>query len=56
MLGYEDQDIKPSGKEWSSRVHPEDLPKCYLELERHFKGEAPFYHCEHRIRCKDGSV
>lgn len=55
MLGYEDQDIKSSGDEWSSRVHPEDLQRCYLELDRHFKGEVPFYHCEHRIRCKDGS-
>ena len=55
MLGYEDQDIKSSGDEWSSRVHPEDLQRCYIELDRHFKGEVPFYHCEHRIRCKDGS-
>ncbi len=55
MLGYEDHEIKPLGSEWASRVHPDDLPKCYLELERHFKGKAPLYHCEHRIRCKDGS-
>ncbi len=55
MLGYEDQDIKSSGDEWSSRVHPEDLQRCNIELDRHFKGEVPSYHCEHRIRCKDGS-
>ncbi len=55
MLGYEDHEIRPLGEEWSCRVHPDDLPQCYADLEKHFKGEAPIYHNEHRIRCKDGT-
>ena len=55
MLGYEDQEIGDNIEEWSRRVHPDDLEGCYREIERHFRSEAPVYHCEHRMLCKDGT-
>ncbi|MDD1761517.1 MAG: PAS domain S-box protein [Methanothrix sp.] len=55
MLGYEDQEIEDNIEEWSRRVHPDDLEKCYREIDRHFRGEVPVYHCEHRVLCKDGT-
>lgn len=55
MLGYAEREIGDDLNEWSSRVHPDDLAACYADIERHFRGEAPTYINEHRLRCKDGS-
>lgn len=55
MLGYEEHEIGSTKEEWSGRVHPDDLPCCYHDLDQHFRGETPIYHNEHRIRCKDGT-
>lgn len=54
MLGYADDEIGNSLEEWSSRVHPDDLPGCLAELQRHFSGETPIYVSEHRVQHKDG--
>jgi len=55
MLGYDDADIGTLVMEWDSRVHPEDKPQCYADIERHMSGETAAYVNEHRMRCKDGS-
>jgi len=55
MLGYEDHEIGESLDEWDARVHPDDKAMVYEEIGRHFRGEAPQYLSEHRMRCKDGS-
>lgn len=55
MIGYSDAEIGNRIEEWESRVHPEDLPLCVAELERHFRRETPVYVNEHRLRAKDGN-
>ncbi len=55
MLGYAPEEIGDSLEEWSSRVHPDDLPLAMADVQRHFRGEAELYLNEHRMRCKDGS-
>lgn len=55
MLGYEEHEIANSQTEWETRLHPEDRERCLAEVERHFRGDAPFYESEYRLRCKDGS-
>ncbi|MBC7174270.1 MAG: PAS domain S-box protein, partial [Polyangiaceae bacterium] len=55
MLGFEDDEIPKRLEEWTSRVHPDDLPEVTRKLEQHFRGETPYYEAEHRLRCKDGS-
>ncbi|UZQ56074.1 PAS domain S-box protein [Trichothermofontia sichuanensis B231] len=55
MLGYSITDIGDTVTEWESRVHPDDRQRCYADLSRHFRGEAPIYQNEHRMRCKDGT-
>jgi two-component system sensor histidine kinase/response regulator len=55
ILGYAEDEIGNSLEEWKGRVHPDDLPLCTAELQRHFDGETGGYRCEHRMRCKDGS-
>ncbi|PTX93974.1 hypothetical protein DB345_20620 [Spartobacteria bacterium LR76] len=55
MLGYDDEDIGDSLDEWSTRVHPDDMPRVLEEIDRHISGKTPVYSSEHRVRCKDGS-
>lgn len=55
MLGYEDGDISDDLSEWESRVHPEDLTRVNLTLQRYLSGRSGEYYCEHRMKCKDGS-
>jgi len=55
MLGFEPEEIENSLEEWSSRVHPADLPRVIVAIQEHFDQKTPFYISEHRMRCKDGS-
>ena len=55
MLGYTPAEIGDTLEEWSSRVHPDDLPKVLEDIQRHFRGETSGYINEHRMRCQDGS-
>lgn len=54
MLGFDDDEIGDELREWSDRVHPDDLPRAMAALEAHFRGETDAYECVHRMRCKDG--
>ncbi len=55
MLGYDTGDVGNELDDWSSRVHPDDLPRALAALNAHLEGLAPVYECELRLRCKDGS-
>ncbi len=55
MLGFEENEIHGSLKDWSNRVHPDDLQKCYSDIQLHLDGKVPFYSNTHRVLCKDGS-
>ncbi|MGB8169625.1 MAG: PAS domain S-box protein [Chthoniobacteraceae bacterium] len=55
MLGYEPAEVGRNYESWSSRVHPEDFGPTRELVDRHFRGETPFYESEHRLRAKDGS-
>ncbi|MGV3662022.1 MAG: PAS domain-containing protein, partial [Prosthecobacter sp.] len=55
MLGYEGTEISPRLEEWSSRVHPEDLPRALHLVQVHLEGRSESYVCEQRMRMKDGS-
>ncbi len=55
MLGYEENEITHSLVEWENRVHPDDLPKAYEEMQKHFDGKTTVYECEQRLLCKDGT-
>lgn len=43
-----------SGKSWRSEVHPDDIDKVAVALERHLAGESQYYESEHRLRHRDG--
>jgi len=55
ILGHAEDEIGNGLSEWSSRVHPDDLPGVMADLQPHLDGHTPSYVNEHRVRCKDGS-
>ena len=54
MLGYGDDEIRADVREWTDRVHPDDLPLAMAAVKDHMAGLTQVYQCEHRVRCKDG--
>ena len=54
MLGFEPEEIKHTLEEWSSLVHPEDMPSVMHELNSHLEGKTDIYEAEHRCRRKTG--
>jgi two-component system cell cycle sensor histidine kinase/response regulator CckA len=54
MLGFEEDEMGNTLDEWDKRVHPEDKPHVYEEINKHFAGQKPEYTSEHRVLCKDG--
>jgi PAS domain S-box-containing protein len=55
MLGYAEEDIGGEVSEWSTRIHPDDLPAAQTAVQAHLAGATPSYECIHRLRCKGGS-
>jgi diguanylate cyclase (GGDEF)-like protein/PAS domain S-box-containing protein len=55
MLGFEEHEISGSLEEWDKRVHPDDKARAYADIEKHLKGETPYYENEHRVLCKNGT-
>lgn len=55
MLDYDEDEISNSAEEWRNRVHPDDLEKCYTEMDLYLSGQKEIYANEHRLKCKDGS-
>ncbi len=49
MRGYADHEIGDTIDEWTSRVHPDDLPRVQAQMSRHLRGETPFYEVEYRV-------
>ena len=54
MLGYTDAEIGNHASEWSSRVHPDDLPGAMQSVQEHMEGKTASAVSEFRMRCKDG--
>jgi diguanylate cyclase (GGDEF)-like protein/PAS domain S-box-containing protein len=55
MLGHAEDEIGATVGEWSDRVHPDDLPRCWAIIDDHLAGRSPDFVLEHRMRAKDGS-
>jgi len=55
QLGYAAHELGSGVEEWSSRVHPEDLPRVMADAQAHLDDSRVPYCNEHRLRCKDGS-
>ncbi|WNO09995.1 response regulator [Teredinibacter sp. KSP-S5-2] len=54
MLGVTVDDLTMTLDDWSSRVHPDDMEKCFQDIQAHLTGETDFYENLHRMRHADG--
>jgi len=55
MLGHSEDEIGNDASEWTSRVHPDDLPSATEAIQAHLEGKTPYAATEFRMRAKDGS-
>lgn len=55
MLGCAPEDIDDSLEAWQARIHPDDRERVRADMQRHIRGETPFYESTYRLGCKDGS-
>lgn len=55
MIGYSLEEIYPFKFDtWIQHIHPKDLPKANIILEKHFKREVELYEIEIRMKHKQG--
>ncbi len=54
MLGLEHAKTPMQLTTWSSRVHPEDLERCYADIRAHLEGRTGRYENVHRMRNAKG--
>ena len=55
MLGEDGSNQCPYLEDWSSRCHPEDLPRIHAAIDSHFAEETPIYRCRHRMKHRLGN-
>ena len=55
MLGFAPHELSSRREDWVPRIHPDDVPLGRLAMDEHIAGRRPYYHVEHRFRCKDGT-
>ncbi|MCC6933363.1 MAG: PAS domain S-box protein [Deltaproteobacteria bacterium] len=55
IRGFEEHELSDSLEEWSTRIHPEERNSVIETVQRHLRGETPFYQSEYRVLCKDGN-
>jgi rsbT co-antagonist protein RsbR len=54
MLGYEPGEFDASVDSWEKLVEPNDLAAANAKCEAYFRGDAPEYQTEFRVRAKSG--
>lgn len=54
MLGLDINEIKMELSTWQDRVHPDDLPNCFKDIESYMNGDTSFYENTHRMKHIDG--
>jgi diguanylate cyclase (GGDEF)-like protein/PAS domain S-box-containing protein len=55
ILGYADEELGTSPKEWLNRVHPEDRKPLEAAISAYLQSSGPHFEHEHRMLHKDGS-
>ncbi|MEH1884751.1 GAF domain-containing protein [Nostoc sp.] len=55
MLGYKDHGVSNGWDEWIKRIHPDERDLVLQAFQDHFAKKTPFYVCEYRVQCQNGS-
>jgi two-component system, cell cycle sensor histidine kinase and response regulator CckA len=54
-LGYLNGELPDQVKEWTKKVHPDDIKSVLENFMKHFNKVTDVFSCEYRFLCKDGS-
>jgi two-component system sensor histidine kinase/response regulator len=54
-LGYADDEMGDSMKDWTDKVHPADLPATWQGIQDHLRGQTEDFVAEQRMRSRMGS-
>lgn len=54
MLGYSDDELSNEFLTWQEHVHPDDLEKAVLDIEKNIAGKTDYYENIHRLKHKNG--
>jgi len=54
MLGYEEDEIGCSAREWINRLHPEEKRQVVKRIRDHCAGKTEYYESVHRVRHRNG--
>jgi PAS domain S-box-containing protein len=54
LRGLSDKEVSDHEREWSSRIHPDDLARVMAAVRAHFEGRTPVFAEEYRVRHTDG--
>jgi PAS domain S-box-containing protein len=55
MMGYSEANPLPAAGTWTHCAHPADVPRMELAWVAYQRGEVPYFSCEHRLRCQNGT-
>ncbi len=55
VLGYSAEEVSAALKQWSSVVHPEDLPRLQQEISPTLEGRAEYWAGEYRVLRRNGT-
>lgn len=55
MLGLDPLTTPMTLASWSTRVHPDDLDECFVDVRAHIEGRTARYENVHRLQHADGS-
>lgn len=55
LFGYGEDEVGNHIAEWAGLCHPDDRAYVVARMKEHFRGRAPSFVAEFRVRCKDGS-
>jgi diguanylate cyclase (GGDEF)-like protein/PAS domain S-box-containing protein len=56
LLGFNDNDIDNSIRDWNNRIHPDDKASMTTAVNNYLSGKEEKYVHEHRVICKDKSI
>jgi diguanylate cyclase (GGDEF)-like protein/PAS domain S-box-containing protein len=54
MLGYSEEEIAGGAEEWFGRVHTDDRPRVWAQIQAHLGDQSGSLECEYRMRHRDG--
>ena len=55
IMGYPNPQPTEQFVSWTEHAHPDDVPRMELAWTAYQRGETPYFSCEHRLACLNGT-